>query len=242
MLRGVTFDFWGTLMMDRPEGLRRAQAERIRRMGEILSGEGITRGPEAIHQAYNHAGERLTKVWSTLRDMGAREQVGLMLESLGIGEDAPCPEPLMDRLLDAYTAPILSEPPVPIDGVYEVLSSLEGRGLRLAVICNTGRTPGQTLRMIMERSGLARHFLVQTYSDELGLRKPHPEIFLQTLKAVGVDPRSALHVGDTLESDIAGAQSVGMRAIHFCHNFGADPMPQQGETIFRLAELLSRIH
>ena len=85
---------------------------------------------------------------------------------------------------------------------------------------------------------MAKHLLVQTFSDELGLRKPHPEIFRQTLTALGVEPMEALHVGDTLASDIAGAHAVGMRPIHFCHGRGADPTPGDRETIFSLSELL----
>jgi putative hydrolase of the HAD superfamily len=69
------------------------------------------------------------------------------------------------------------------------------------------------------------------------LRKPRPEIFQQTLEKLGVQPSEALHVGDTLASDVAGALGVGMRAVHLCHSRGADKSPAGGETIFSMSEL-----
>jgi putative hydrolase of the HAD superfamily len=183
-------------------------------------------------------GERLEALWTTLRDMGSRAQVELLLDILRVGESAPRPDSLMDRLVEAYTLPILSALPVPLDGASDVLAMLAARGLRMAVICNTGRTPGKVLRVILERLGLDKHFSVMTFSDEIGLRKPHPEIFKRTLAPLVVEPQEALHVGDTLASDVDGARGIGMRAAHLCHARGGDPRPWEGETIFALPELL----
>jgi putative hydrolase of the HAD superfamily len=241
MLKAVTFDLWGTLIKEKPEGTLRAKAERIRRIGEVLRSEQIIMDPAAIGRAYAAVGERLVPLWETHRDIGARGQVELLLDILQIDKSVPRAESMMDRLVEAYTHPILSELPVPINGAPDVLATLDSRGLRLAVICNTGRTPGKILRIILERLNLSKHLSVQTFSDELGLRKPRPEIFEHTLAALGVKHQEALHVGDTLASDIAGALALGMRAVHFCHPFGADPSPAEGQTISSLPELLALI-
>lgn len=238
MLKALTFDLWGTLMMDRPEGMRRVKAERICRIGEILREEDVVRDTEAIGRAYNSVGTRLTELWATFRDIEASAQVELLLDILQVGEQARRSDSLIERLVEAYTLPILSELPEPMDGVGDVLSTLATRDFRLAVICNTGRTPGKVLRIILERLGIGSYFSVQTFSDELGLRKPHPAIFEQTLTALGVEPAEALHVGDTVESDVVGAQGIGMRAVHLCHARGADPTPGERKTIFSLPELL----
>lgn len=55
-------------------------------------------------------------------------------------------------------------------------------------------------------------FRVLTFSDELKIRKPDPEIFLHTLRSLNASPSTALHVGDELESDILGAKRCGMQA------------------------------
>jgi len=165
----------------------------------------------------------------------------MLLDILQVGGPAPYPDLLLGRLVDAYTLPILSAMPVPLDNAPCILKALETRGLRLAVICNTGRTPGNILRIILERLGMAKLLSVQTFSDELGWRKPYPGIFKHTLAALGVEPAEALHVGDSLASDIAGASAIGMRAVHLCHQKGANPSPGTGETIVSLSELLSLV-
>jgi putative hydrolase of the HAD superfamily len=240
MLKAVTFDCWGTLMMEASAGTRRARAERIYSIEEALRAERIIKEPEAIDRAYDILGEQLVELWASLQDIGARTQVDWFLDNLKVSEQYRT-DSLMGRLVDAYTLPILSDLPVPLDGAPDVLSTLEARGFRMAVICNTGRTPGKVLRIILERLGMGRYFSTQTYSDEIGLRKPRPEIFQQTLEELGVQPSEALHVGDTLASDVAGALGVGMRAVHLCHPRGADKSPGDGETIFSMFELLPLI-
>jgi putative hydrolase of the HAD superfamily len=242
MLKAVTFDLWSTLITEKPEGLGLTKAERLRRIDEILRGEQIIVDPEEIRRAYAAIGEKLQALWTTLRDVGPRVQVEWLLDILHTGESVLRSDSLMDRLVEAYTFTILSELPVPLDGASDVLANLDARGLRMAVICNTGRTPGKILRIILGRLGLAKHLSIQTFSDELGLRKPRPEIFERTLAALGVEPSEALHVGDTLAADVAGARGVGMRAVHFCHACGVDRNPGDGETIFSLPELLPLIN
>ena len=240
MLKAVTFDFWGTLMTEASQGTRRIRTERICRIDEILRTDCISITPEAIDRAYNAVGEQLTQLWMTLRDIGAQAQVDMLLDILQVSAQSRS-DLLMSRLVDAYTLPILTDLPIPLSGVVEVLSMLDARGYRMAVICNTGRTPGKILRIILERLGMGKYLSVQTFSDEIGLRKPHPEIFKRTLAELDVEPPEALHVGDTLASDVAGAHGAGMRAVHFCHPRGVDPNPGEGETIFSISELLKLI-
>jgi putative hydrolase of the HAD superfamily len=75
------------------------------------------------------------------------------------------------------------------------------------------RTPGATLRHLLERFRLLGYFAYTTFSDEVGIRKPAPEIFALTLRAIGGDPATAVHVGDDPILDVRGAQAAGMRVI-----------------------------
>jgi beta-phosphoglucomutase-like phosphatase (HAD superfamily) len=65
----------------------------------------------------------------------------------------------------------------------------------------------------LEESGLLKHFKVVVISGEIGYRKPHPEIFRQALLRLGVKPEQAVHIGNSLEEDIAGARNAGMRSV-----------------------------
>ena len=50
-------------------------------------------------------------------------------------------------------------------------------------------------------------------SQEVGIEKPHPPIFMAALDRVNAAPEECLHVGDQFRSDVMGAQGVGMKAV-----------------------------
>ncbi len=236
MLKAVTFDLWQTLLLDTPEGLQRARADRVRGMCEALTGQGFRVGLPEVGQAYDAVAEKLEQIWTNQQDVGSHGQVRLLLEDLRLAERIHPDDPLMDRLVEAYSLPILSALPVVNDGAQEVLARLRKDGLSLALICNTGRTSGRMLRLVLDRLGLAPFLGVLTFSDEVGLRKPHPKIFHRTLSALAVNPEEAAHVGDDVRTDIAGARGVGMRAIHLRH---AGSATQDSDVSERIATLES---
>jgi len=92
----------------------------------------------------------------------------------------------------------------------EVLDRL-GRGAKLGICSNFSHT-GTALRVI-EEAGLRSYLDAVVISDDLGLRKPRPEIFLATLDALGVAAEEALHVGDDLRDDVGGAAPLGIRTV-----------------------------
>jgi putative hydrolase of the HAD superfamily len=50
-------------------------------------------------------------------------------------------------------------------------------------------------------------------SADAGAAKPDPAVFERALALAGVDGAGAVHVGDSLENDVAGARALGIRAI-----------------------------
>ena len=237
MLKAVTFDLWQTLMLDRPEGLRQARAGRVQGMHDILVRHGHALPAGDVERAYDAVGEHLEALWKTQRDVGTHGQVRILLEILRLDGAVVGDDRVMAALEAAYCLPILSALPVANAGAEELLEALSARGLRLALICNTGRTPGNMLRVVLDRLGLSSYLTTLTFSDEIGLRKPHPEIFRQTLAALGVSPAEAAHVGDDVTTDVAGARGVGMRAIHLCHPRGVSSRSDGAEAIPSLVAL-----
>ena len=154
MLNAVTFDLWQTLIVDTPEGLRKARADRVRGMAAVLAREGHAANDAAVDRAYDTVGERLETLWAEQRDLGSRGQVRMLLEALELADRVPMDGPVMEALDEAYRLPILAALPVANAGAREVLETFSRRGLRLALICNTGRTPGSMLRLVLDRLGL----------------------------------------------------------------------------------------
>jgi len=87
-----------------------------------------------------------------------------------------------------------------------VLSILRRKGYKLGLITNTH------WRILDEtKKEFEKYFDVITLSYEHGYAKPHPSIFLVTLRELRVNAGSCLHVGDDPIADIKGAKEVGMR-------------------------------
>ena len=95
---------------------------------------------------------------------------------------------------------------------HALLEALRERGLKLALVSNTA-SPLWLLQPILERQGLTERVDAVVLSSEVGKRKPHPAIFEQALRELGVDSNQALFVGDRLEADVLGASWVGMKTV-----------------------------
>ena len=50
-------------------------------------------------------------------------------------------------------------------------------------------------------------------SAEAGAAKPDPAVFRAALAAAGCAPGEAVHIGDSAEHDVAGAEAAGIRAV-----------------------------
>lgn len=108
--------------------------------------------------------------------------------------------------------------------VAPTLTELQRAGYRLGVIANQ---PSQ-VRSAMERDGLVGFFETWGVSDDLGLHKPDPQLFVHTLELAGVDPARTVMVGDRLDYDVRPAATAGMRTVWVLRGEAPDdPTPAQ---------------
>ena len=94
-----------------------------------------------------------------------------------------------------------------LDGVGDLLTHLHRRGYRLGLVTNG---PPDAQRQKLHSLGVADRFDTVVFAGHDTPSKPHPEPFRRALDAVGTRPGRALFVGDSRDSDIAGARAVGM--------------------------------
>ena len=80
----------------------------------------------------------------------------------------------------------------------------------LALVTNGGR---ETQREKLAALGIADRFETATYTEPGGPVKPDPDHFHRTLSALDVDPAEAVHVGNSLRSDVAGAHAAGVASV-----------------------------
>lgn len=244
MIETVTFDFWRTLMAETPESNAANEALRAEGVGRLLAEAGHPVDRAALAAAYRASGAWLAEIWGGLRDVSTGEQAALFLACLDPTLPGRLPPAAFEGIVEAYATAVLHHPPVLAEGAREAIEALRARGVTLAVISNSGRTPGRVLRRLLDRSGVLDAFQTLSFSDEVGWRKPHTEIFQRTLGRVGARPETALHVGDDPEADVAGARTAGMRALLYLPDGRPEPSGP-GEGILRrfvdLPALLGRL-
>jgi putative hydrolase of the HAD superfamily len=116
----------------------------------------------------------------------------------------------------------------------QVLPKLRARGLKLAVISNWDIS----LSSVLSVTGLSPLLDEVLTSAEVGRAKPHPDIFMAGLARLQMRPGEALHVGDSAQADVAGAQAAGISAVLLCRQAHEPALTQSGvRVISSLAEL-----
>jgi HAD superfamily hydrolase (TIGR01509 family) len=150
-----------------------------------------------------------------LRRATPDDDYGDLLRELGV-ED-------VDRFADAEHEawrPVLAV----LGSAHALLDALHARGAKTGLVANSWPDPGRLLRADAARLGLAERLDAMVFSEEVGSRKPQPEIFLHALGLLGVEPEHAVFVGDGLETDVRGAARVGMTTVQALW-FRADDTP-----------------
>jgi putative hydrolase of the HAD superfamily len=234
-VKTITVDLWGTLLFDGPSSDDRYKKRRLADIESLLAAAGVSVSTAALDYAYDESASYLGRIWATHRDVPVDDHIRAMLASINPGLPQRVSPTLMTALIEAYSRPILLVPPSVDDTALTALESLNVGGYTLALISNVMRTPGESLRRLLEQFRLLRYFQHTTFSDEVRIRKPAREIFHLTLRAVAGEPATSVHVGDDPILDVQGAHAAGMRAIQVTSSRARRPRPDL--TISRLAEL-----
>jgi putative hydrolase of the HAD superfamily len=193
----VLLDSLGTLVsMDSP-------APHLR--GELLRRTGVDVGEEAAQRAFvaeisyylEHQLEGSDP--AALDDLRDRCAVA-MSDALGMeGLDQATAR---DAMLGALHFSAFPDAP-------DTLRELRARGLRLVVASNWDCSlPG-----VLEEAGLAPLLDGVVTSASVGATKPDAAVFEAALEVAGCTASEAVHVGDSLENDVAGARSIGIEPV-----------------------------
>jgi putative hydrolase of the HAD superfamily len=97
----------------------------------------------------------------------------------------------------------------PYPDALEGLGELRERGHRLVVLSNWDCS----LPDWLAPTGLLELVDGVVTSAGAGAAKPDPAPFRRALELAGAEPGEAVHVGDSLDNDVAGARAAGLRAV-----------------------------
>ena len=231
-IRGVLFDFYGTLARAVVWG--ETHEEIFARRG--LPGPGAMWGSQWVGGAVDgeehveHSVNREAYVAWELERLRTRAR------ACGVADDEL--EPLvadLHRASKTYTLAAYEE-------VSDVLVELRRRGLVLAVCSNWDWDLARAVATV----GLDTLVDEIVSSAHAGARKPHPRIFDHTLDRCRLKPSETVFVGDTWGPDVEGPLAAGLRPVHLfrtdqaerARETGAEPLaPPLPDGVVRAADL-----
>jgi putative hydrolase of the HAD superfamily len=228
----VTFDCWNTLL--REEDWHEAHRRRVDGLFHAARELGVRVEIDAASAAFDRAWRRHMDLWVQGVASGAREIATWALHELGALTHGGTFELLVAHFENASH----SSRVVPLDGAVETVARLAAAGVPLALICDTGLTPGRVVREHLARLGLLDGLRAQLFSDEVGVPKPDARIFHAALDALGARAAGAVHVGDLRRTDVAGARGVAMRSVRLRAAYDdLSPLPEADRVAASHAEL-----
>lgn len=212
-----------TVLFDLDHTLCRYQ----RSVGEVLSLAFDRAGVEPVFDADDYVG--IYDDYSEQAD-GIDELRRLCFAALaserGLGEAEG------HAVADAYTETRDQTAVEPLPGAAEVVDALDADH-RLAIVTN-GAPEMQTAKLGALPFGDRFEHVVHAGYDAPA--KPNPEPFHHVLDRLDATPDRAVHVGDSLGSDVRGAHAAGLRSVWLAD--GSTPEPTPTYVVERLDELV----
>ncbi|MGG3279911.1 HAD family hydrolase [Paenibacillus solani] len=125
----------------------------------------------------------------------------------------------------------------PMDQLHSVLRYLKSKGLKLGIITN-GTVQVQEGKI--HQLGISGYFDSIVISEETGVKKPDPRIYIKALEQLKVIAAEAWYVGDHPHNDIVGATECGIKAIWYTRDGEWDESIEVKpyRTIHKLEELI----
>lgn len=203
-IKAVGFDLFNTLITMEPAALKDAQARltaSLRKSGFIIEHGQFVR-------AHNDA--VLTFLEQTKRDGRESHNRFWIRDALAkLGHDVSPDDPEISVAVDSYFSVFIQYAKL-IPGTKEMLATLKGR-YSIGLLSNFTHSPAAT--KIISDLGLAPLFDVIIISGDLGYRKPHPSVFRELVKHLGVPKNQIAFVGDDPDADVSGALQAGLQPI-----------------------------
>jgi putative hydrolase of the HAD superfamily len=206
-IKAVLFDMFDTLMLI--EKNHEFYSPSLMRMYRYLNKNGIDVPFDKFNTVYIEVRDALyAEADLNFEEPHFNVRVSETLKSLGYNYDVS--SPLVTEATGEFCAEFMKY--VRIDENAEaMLKGVHGR-YKLGIISNFA-IPECVLKLL-KVNNLNGLFDVVVVSAAVNKRKPSPEIFQSTLKALGVSASETVFVGDTIDADIEGPKAVGMKTIY----------------------------
>ena len=204
MITAVFFDLYNTLAGFRPSRYE-IQSEALADFGISVTPEGILRG-YYLADAFMSEQNATKPVRSLSRDenrMFFAEYERRVLRGAGVEVSQEQAWQIWRRIRKIDYGLALFDDTIP------ALNACRQMGLTVGLISNMNQSGDE----LADSMGLLPYIDLSITSHEVGAEKPNQLIFERALERAGARPERAVHVGDQITSDIAGAVNAGINAV-----------------------------
>jgi putative hydrolase of the HAD superfamily len=206
-IQAVLFDMFDTLMLIVKD--HEFYDYSLKKAHSFLVKDGVTVGFAAFREAYRKARDALyVEADVQLEEPHFNLRISKALESLGysFGAYSEVVAGATNEFCEGFMEYVRID-----DHAKTALEKLHKR-YKLGIVSNFAIP--ECVDKLLERHGLEKLFDVVVVSGAVNKRKPSPEIFGKALKKLGITAEKTVFVGDTVDADIEGAKSAGMKAIY----------------------------
>jgi HAD superfamily hydrolase (TIGR01549 family) len=213
-LRAVIFDLGGTLMYERANWTQiTARADEA--LTNYLRGQGMELNLSTFPREFR---KRIDKYFRKReKDLLETSYAFVLRDVLEDKGYRDIPDGIIRGALDSLFS--ITQTNWVLEGdTLQTLKKLEADGYRMGLISNAG--DDQDVQQLARRFGIAQYFDFILTSAACSYRKPHRRIFELALSNWYFLPSEAVMVGDNLDADIRGAQSVGLFAVWISRRAG----------------------
>jgi putative hydrolase of the HAD superfamily len=208
-MKFVSIDFWNTIYDSSNQKERHKYRidfldATLKKYDYNFSSEQLEEAKAIGWQYFNHHWKE--KQYTPL----SKETVGAILSHLSAKVDV---KDLL-AISEVFEDSVIAHPPQLLSGVKEAITNLSKK-YKLALISDTGFSPGVILQKLLEQDGVLEYFSSFSFSNETGFSKPHRATFEKIINDLKFNPSLGIHIGDIEKTDIIGAKNVGMKAIRF---------------------------
>jgi putative hydrolase of the HAD superfamily len=210
--QAILFDLFSTVALWRPERIPlfewrgKTSHSTMGALQKVVEEQVTKASFAAFVDGLTDANEELARRRENdMREIPSIERFNLALTKIGYPQ-APETVRIAEMLSLLHMDQLAAAVEIPSEHV-DFLARLGGR-YPIALVSNFDHGP--TARAILQRDGAAPYFHPIVISDEHGWRKPHANIFLDTLATLNVDANDSLYVGDSIDDDIVGAKGAGL--------------------------------
>lgn len=198
----VALDFGGTIATPGPSPNGADVVEILRAQFDCCAPPGFAAVVDRVRSeataAYRAHGRQTP--WETILTSSA-ERTGVRLP-----DACQLAEAIWQDVPDAVVDPVAAA----------TVRQLGRSGVILVLACNTQRTLAAR-QQTLDEAGIADCFTALVLSSVVGVGKPHPRFYAAVTtaarEATGCGPDGVVFVGDTVDKDVLGPRSCGMRPV-----------------------------